>query len=356
MKEKPLVTISIPNYNYGHYLSYCLDSVLAQTYPNIEVHLSDNASTDNSFDIAYEYRKKFRERGIYFRLTENKVNVGSYRNSQISASGASGKYIYTLASDDAIYPEFIERCVDVFEQYPNVGTVIVNRDEINEKGEIKKLPPFYNTSCVMDGESQASVYMLAGIAIPAQRMTTRGVLSRVAPYMRTWNVAGDWYDNFLFACAGDVAYIKDSLICYRVHTGNETNESERKLMGILEHFQLINSFVDIANTFGLEKPQARYSEAVRHLGEMCPRYALRMIRDYQIEAARKYLQLALVFNEDMAENQDYKDLKEILRLKDDAKILEEAEAFRARRNLNRTKSYDPPEGWQPLVFDGQEEK
>ncbi len=41
--DMPLVTISIPNYNYGHYLSYCLDSVLAQTYPNIEVHFSDNA-------------------------------------------------------------------------------------------------------------------------------------------------------------------------------------------------------------------------------------------------------------------------------------------------------------------------
>ena len=348
-ENKPLVTISIPNYNYGHYLSYCLDSVLAQTYPNIEVHLSDNASTDNSFDIAYEYRKKFRERGICFRLTENKHNVGSYRNSQISSSGASGKYIYTLASDDAIYPEFIERCVEVFEHYPNVGTVIVNRDEINERGEIKKLPPFYNRSCIIDGEAQASVYMLAGIAIPAQRMTSNAALRKAAPYMRTWNVAGDWYDNFLFACAGDVAYIKDSLICYRVHTGNETNESERKLLGILEHFQLINAFVDIANNFGMEKPQARYGEAVKHLGEMCPRYALRMMRDRQPEAARKYLQLALVFNEEMEENKDYRELREILKFRDEEKILEAAEAFRARRNLNRTRSYDPPEGSVPLI-------
>ena len=348
--DKPLVTISIPNYNYGHYLNQCLDSVLAQTYPNIEVHFSDNASTDDSFDIAYSYRKKFRERGIKMVLKENKTNVGSYRNSQLSSAGAWGKYIYTLASDDAIYPEFIERCVSVLEAFPNVGTVIVNRDEINERGEIKKLAPFYNESCIIDGDAQAGVYMLAGIAIPGQRINSRDVLSKVAAHMRSWNVAGDWYDNFLFACVSDVAYIKDSLMCYRVHSGNETNESERKLLGITEHYQLIHAFLDLANVFDLKKPQERYGDAVKHLGEMCPRYALRMMRDHQIDAARRYLKLALVFNEDMANNEDYKSLDAILKCDDDELITKKAESFRRQRNLNRTKSYDPPEGYQPLAF------
>ena len=96
---KPLVTVCIPNYNYGHYLRHCLDSVYNQTYENIEVQFSDNASTDDSYDIAQEYRKKFKQRGIYFKVTDNKRNVGSDKNSKIASAGSEGDYIYTLASD-----------------------------------------------------------------------------------------------------------------------------------------------------------------------------------------------------------------------------------------------------------------
>ena len=50
--KKPLVSILIPNYNYGKYLGYCLDSVIDQTYRDFEVIFRDNASTDRSFKIA----------------------------------------------------------------------------------------------------------------------------------------------------------------------------------------------------------------------------------------------------------------------------------------------------------------
>ena len=347
-KEMPLVTIAIPNYNYGHYLEYCLESVLAQTYPNIEVHFSDNASTDNSYEIAQKYRKIFKEKGIYFKIADNKRNIGSDKNSKMATRESVGEYIYTLASDDAIYPEFIETCVGIFQAYPSVGTVIVNRDEIDENGKITPLPPFYNTNCIIDGDAQAGVYMMAGIAIPGQRMIKFSVIQKIQSFMRNWNVAGDWYDNFLYACAGDVAYVKDSLMCYRVHTGNETNESERKLLGITEHYQLIHAFLDVADAYGLKKPRERYEDAVKHLGEMCPRYALKMLDNNLPTIARKYLRLALVYNEEMEQNEDWKALKHIARDDDAARIKEEVAAFKSTRNLNRTKSYDPPEGWRAL--------
>ena len=345
---KPLVSVIIPNYNYAQYLGNCLESVLNQTYSNIEVLFSDNASEDNSYEIAQEYRKKFLEKGIYFKLQDNKRNIGSDQNSKIAARDFEGKYLYVLASDDAIYPTFIEKCVDVLEKYQNVSMVMVNRDEIDEKGNITKLPPFYNTSCVIDGDAQAGVFMMAGIAIPGQRMSRRTALAPLRQYFRNWNVAGDWYDNFLFSCVGDIAYIKESLMCYRVHTGNETNESERKLLGTTEHYQLIHAFLAVAEAFGRKKPKTRYEEAVKHLGEMCPRYALKMLDNNLPAIARKYLRLALVYNEEMEQNEDWKALKHIARDDDVARIKEEVEAFKSTRNLNRTKSYDPPEGWRPL--------
>ena len=71
MKKLPLISICIPNYNYGHYLENCLESLLAQTYTNYEVHFRDNHSSDESYEIAIKYRKRFQEKGIYFNVSEN---------------------------------------------------------------------------------------------------------------------------------------------------------------------------------------------------------------------------------------------------------------------------------------------
>lgn len=348
MSREPLVSICIPNYNYGQYLRHCLDSVLNQTYENIEVFFSDNASTDDSYEIAYEYRKKFKEKGIYFHLNNNKRNVGSDANSHIATSRSEGEFVYTLASDDAIHPQFIEKCIRVFEEYPSVGLVMVNREEIDEHNNIYKQVPFYNTNCVINGEDQAAVFMMAGIAIPAQRMVRRSIAGRTMPYQRKWNVAGDWYDNFLYSCFADVAYLQDDLAQYRVHKGNETNESEKTLMGVFEHYQLINAFVDVAKACRLQKPVLRYQEAVCHLGDMCLRYAVRMLKDDQLEAARRYLLLAPVMKADIVTDEKYMELTEIVNLPDTGKIKNAVVAFNAKYNLNRTKSYDPPEGYAPF--------
>ena len=345
--EKPLVTVAIPNYNYGRYLEHCLDSVLNQTYDNIEVYLRDNASTDDSYDIAYGYKKKFAERGIYFHISDNKRNVGSDMNSKLATRDAEGEFIYTLASDDAIMPNFLENCIRVFENYPNVGTVIVHRDEIDENNIIHKSAPFYNQDCVIPGEEQAAVYMMAGIAIPGQRLVRKTTLSKINFFRRGWNVAGDWYDNFLYAMAGDVAYLQEPLIQYRVHTGNETNESERNLSGIFEHYQLIHAFVDISKAFGMSKPASRYHEAVEKLGSMCLRYALKMLQNGLNDIAHRYLLLAPVLKKDIIKEDAYQKLMQCIDLQ--GSLLESALSnFVNEYFLSRTCSYDPPDGSIPL--------
>ena len=65
MSKDPLVSVIVYNYNYGRYLSECFfDSVICQTYQNIEILFSDNASTDDSWEIAQSYSQKFP--GLFF--------------------------------------------------------------------------------------------------------------------------------------------------------------------------------------------------------------------------------------------------------------------------------------------------
>ena len=347
MGKKPLVSIIIPNYNYGQYLRQCFDSVLAQTYENIDVYFRDNNSTDDSFDIAMEYVDKFRKKGIPFMIANNKRNVGSDRNTDYLLATAEGTFGYALASDDYIAPEFIEKCVQVFLKYPNTALVMTHRNEVDENGKIKITAPFYNQTCLMTGEDQSAVFMMAGIAVPCQRMYNPSLTRQAKSFRRNWLVAGDWYNNFLASLCGDVAYIKEPLCYYRVHSGNETSESEDRLVGSYEHFLLLNSFVAAADAFGVKKPQKRYDEAVKKLGSMCLRYALKNYQNNKANIARKYLLLALVYDESLKASEEYSLLFELQDLgKEEFK--QKLREYESRFCLERTKSYDPPEGWQSL--------
>lgn len=340
MNEEPLVSIIIPNYNYGHYLKDCFDSLLKQTYQNFEIIFRDNQSTDDSYKIALSYIEKFEKRGVYLSVSRNKRNVGSDTNTNLATRDAESQYIYTLASDDLIKPDFLSKVMDVFVKHPEVSTVITHRDEIDENGVVKQTPPFYNENCIIKGEDQAAVYMMAGIAIPAQRMIRLSAFNATKQYARVWNVAGDWYVNFRASMVGDVAYIKEPLVQYRVHSGNETNESEKNLLGIFEHYQLINSFVEIAKAYGMQKPIDRYDEAVEKLGSMCLRYALKMLKADEIKSAKKYLQLAPVFDENIIENEEYKKMESWINLNP----IELKEILKNEPDIIRKVSYDPPAG------------
>ena len=346
-RNNPLVSICIPNYNYGRYLRKCFDSILAQTYPNIEVIFNDNASTDDSFEIAMEYYHVFKEKNIYFSIHNNKYNYGSDKNTNMCLKKCRGEYTYVLASDDNIEPTFIEKCISVFIEYPNVAMVMTHRNEIDEHDNIIKTPPFYNQNCIVKGEDQAAVFMMAGIAIPGQRMTRSSMMKPIQGYKRVFNVAGDWYENFLSSMCGDVAYIAEPLCNYRVHSGNETNESEKNLLGIFEHYQLINAFVDISKNFGMTKPIMRYNEAIEKLGSMCLRYALKMFQNKLNDTAYRYLLLAPVFQRGIVENHAYMELMKCVVLEGDElnKMLKKIES---ENSLIRTKSYDPPEGYKTL--------
>ncbi len=346
MKKELLVSICIPNYNYGQYLEQCLESIYNQTYKNIEVFFRDNASTDNSLEIALKYKKKFSEKGIFMSVEQNKVNLGSDVNSQLVSRDTEGEIIYTIASDDAIEPTFIEKAVKVFSNYPNVGCVMTHRAEIDKYGTIRHIKPFYNKSCIVKGEEQAAVFMMAGIAIPSQRIIRREVANKIKKFHRTFEVAGDWFDNFMYACVSDIAYINEPLCIYRVHNKNETSASEINLLGIFEHYKLINTFVSISKSLGLVKPVKRYNEAVNKLGSMCIRYAVKMLKANEIKSARRYLQLAPVFDEDIIENEQYKKIKKWVEL--DSNQLKEI--LKNEPDIVRKVSYDPPKESKEIII------
>lgn len=91
----PLISIIIPVYNVEQYLGKCLDSVLAQTYKNLEIILVDDGSTDNSGTICDEYKKKDRRIRVIHQINQG---VSAARNAGLNI--ATGSYIGFVDGDD----------------------------------------------------------------------------------------------------------------------------------------------------------------------------------------------------------------------------------------------------------------
>ena len=99
-----LVSIIIPVYNAEFYLKRCLDSVVVQTYQNIEVILIDDGSVDKSSEICDEY--KFKDNR--FVVIHNKYNKGVSAARNTGVDYASGKYICFIDSDDFVKNNYVE--------------------------------------------------------------------------------------------------------------------------------------------------------------------------------------------------------------------------------------------------------
>ena len=113
---KPYVSIGLTVYNGEQFLEETLDSFLAQTYPDFELIISDNASTDRTGEIARAYAAK-DDRIRYHR---NEKNLGLAGNHNRSFELARGEYFKWAAADDVCLPTYLARCVEVLDRDPTV--------------------------------------------------------------------------------------------------------------------------------------------------------------------------------------------------------------------------------------------
>ena len=112
----PRVSISLPVYNRKDYVKDAIESVLAQTYQDWELIITDNASTDGTDLVCQAYAER-DSRIRYYRQPEN---LGAARNFNHGFELATGDYFKWLASDDGIEPRFLEETVRALDQQPDV--------------------------------------------------------------------------------------------------------------------------------------------------------------------------------------------------------------------------------------------
>ena len=85
-----LISVILPVYNVSEYLSKCLNSIISQSYDNLEIICVNDASSDNSLEIIEEYRQKDKR----IRIIKNEINVGAGESRNIGLKAANGEYVH----------------------------------------------------------------------------------------------------------------------------------------------------------------------------------------------------------------------------------------------------------------------
>lgn len=124
VEEKPLVSVCIPTYNGAEYIIACIDSILSQTYSNLEILISDDGSTDNTLDILNQYKLNHK----HIKIVHN-VRKGMVENWNNCIKEARGEWIKFLFQDDILKPECVERMLTACIKY-NSNVAICRREFI----------------------------------------------------------------------------------------------------------------------------------------------------------------------------------------------------------------------------------
>ncbi|MFT4554175.1 MAG: glycosyltransferase involved in cell wall biosynthesis [Chlamydiales bacterium] len=116
---KEIVSILIPVYNRERLIERTLESALNQTYPHLEVIVSDNKSTDGTWDILQQWAKKDSRLKIF----QNEENLGPLYNWIAGLQHCTGEFLKILWSDDTLSPECILECLTALKNDPQAGLV-----------------------------------------------------------------------------------------------------------------------------------------------------------------------------------------------------------------------------------------
>ena len=214
MKNKDLITVYITNYNYGRYIDKCIQSILKQTYKNIELIIIDDGSSDNSKENLKKYEKIKKIKIIYQK------NKGLNITNNIAIKVSSGRYIIRVDADDWLREDAISSLYKEISKDKKIAIVFSNYYEVNTNGEIQNEYKRYNFD---------KVKILDKPAHGACSLIDKKKLLTVGGYNENLNCQ-DGYDIwFKFISKYKFKHVNKSLFFYRQHSESLSTNKKKIL-------------------------------------------------------------------------------------------------------------------------------
>jgi len=258
-EQSPLFSILMANYNNGQYLQEAIDSVLAQTYPEWEIILVDDKSTDSSRDIYAKYASDNR-----FKIYYNEKNCGCGYTKRRCAELATGTLCGFLDPDDALMPTALEVMVGAHAAHPECS--LIYSTCFRYTGDRSAEMPVWDLVGEIPEELDMLIYRqkIVGHFTSFKRAAYDASVG-MNPFLKA-DVDRDLY--LLLEEQGKILHIPMPLYLYRVNNAASISIGDRKRETRTYHYSLISQLDAICRRMGgplYAKNESAYLEYMRVL-------------------------------------------------------------------------------------------
>ena len=266
--DNQLVSVIIPNYNYARFLAQRIDSVLNQTYTNLEVIVLDDKSSDNSREVIELYRNNPRVSHIVY----NEQNSGStFKQWNKGFSLAKGEFIWIAEADDYADNTLLEKLLNVMSKQPSIKVGFVNSHwELPDSTFINKDYTIPEPMRIYDGHDFVRQHLLKENYIYNASMAVfrKDALDGMDTEYMSFRSCGDKLFWKNLALQGQVLFVCEALNHFRIHDAKVTTNSISSGLLFEEenrffHMNVNDGLIDNSNRLDIVNYFLQYIENIK---------------------------------------------------------------------------------------------
>ncbi|MEZ5315195.1 MAG: glycosyltransferase family 2 protein [Chlamydiales bacterium] len=220
---EPNLSIFIPCYNYGKYLSESIDSVLSQNYSQYEILLIDDGSTDETAKLGQSYSDKYPH--IFY--IRNPRNLGLFETCKIALKRARGAYFHFFSADDRYLPGFLSKSMGMLKEHPHLNLVcstVSYFDDGSPDIRFNPLIPNCSKNTIFNQEELLRLIHKTDFFVPGTScIVRRNLIDHYGGFDPKLENIADWFLFHKIAFSEGLGYLPDTLISMRVHETTLTN-------------------------------------------------------------------------------------------------------------------------------------
>jgi glycosyltransferase involved in cell wall biosynthesis len=223
-ESQPLVSVLVPIYNHARYVKHCLDSVLEDGYPRLEIIIIDDGSQDDSAALAQQWFNGQAPLLIERFMLDSRPNKGVTRTLNELVGKARGEYIILLASDDYLLPGGIAARLEYLRLHPVklavFGDCIVVDDGGNKTHDSGIIDLYGGHSECLENDDLRALELIFNWCVTGPGfMARKELFDQVGLYDETL-IVEDWDMYLRIAARGLLGFIPQPVSAYRYHGGN----------------------------------------------------------------------------------------------------------------------------------------